>query len=295
MPAQEGCDFTGRKSKTGRRRIVNEYNENYSYSIPSVLLILFSNFMQKTLAAFASIALTFTLAPTVQAHQIWLEQPAGPSAVLNFGEFGENLRETSPGLLDKFGQPRATLVSAKGEQPLEVTKTPTGFALSAKAGQGDSIVAEDAHYPLYKTKQADKEGMGAYHPAARYVTGFAAQQPKLALDIVPTGKAGEFKVFFKGEPLPKAKVGVAVQSGWEKKAESDAQGIVRFDFPWQGNYVIETMHADRTPGERPALVAKGAAASTEKYDSVSYVTSLTVAVADGVAPIAAGPAAPANK
>ena len=274
----------GREGQSG-----NEYNENYSYSFCCFL-------MQKTLAAFASVALTFALAANVQAHQIWLEQSAGPTAVLNFGEFGENLREASPGLLDKFGQPRATLVSAKGDRPLEVTKTPVGFTVSAQAAQGESIVAEDAHYPLYKTKQADKEGMGAYHPAARYVTGFAAQQPKLTLDIVPTGKAGEFKVFFKGQALPKAKVGVAVQSGWEKKADSDAQGIVRFDLPWQGNYVIEVMHADRTPGERPALVAKGAAASsTEKYDSVSYVTSLTVAVADGAAPIAAGPAAPANK
>jgi uncharacterized GH25 family protein len=219
--------------------------------------------MHKTLATFA---VALTLATTAQAHQIWLEQPAGQPTVLHFGEFGENLRETSPGLLDKFGQPRATLISAKGEQPLQVTKTATGFSVSGKAAPGDSIVAEDAFYPLFKTRQADKEGMGAYHPAARYVGGFAAQQPKLALDIVPPGNAGEFKVFFKGQPLPKAKVGVAVQSGWEKKAESDAQGLVRFDLPWQGNYVIEAMHSDRTPGERPALAAgKGA----EKFDSAA--------------------------
>lgn len=241
---------------------------------------------------FAAVAVSFTLVASVQAHQIWLEQPAGQPTVLNFGEFGENLRETSPGLLDKFGQPRATLISAQGEQALDVVKTATGFTIAGKAAAGESIVAEDPFYPLYKTKQADREGMGAYHPAARYVSGFTAQQPKLALDVVPTGRSGEFQVFFKGQPLPKAKVGVAVQSGWEKKAESDAQGLVRFDLPWQGRYVVEATHSDRTPGERAALAAgKGA----EKYDSVSYVTSLTVAVADGIAPVAAGPAATANK
>lgn len=254
--------------------------------------------MSKSLAAFSFVAFSLAFTTGAAAHQIWLEQGAGSSTVLNFGEFGENLRETSPGLLDKFGRPRATLVSAQGEKPLDVAKAATGFTVAGRAAPGESIVAEDAFYPLYKMKLADRDGMGAYHPAARYVSGYAAQQPRLALDVVPTGRSGEFQVVYKGRPLPKAKVGVAVQSGWEKKAESDAQGLVRFDLPWQGNYVIEATHTDRTPGERATLAAgtgTGAGPAVEAYDSVSYVTSLTVALADGIAPIAAGPAAPAHK
>ncbi|HEY1397102.1 hypothetical protein [Roseateles sp.] len=109
-------------------------------------------------------------AGAAQAHQIWIEQAAGANerAVVRFGEFGENLREASPGLLDKFGQ-------------------------------------------------------------------------------------------------------------------------VRFDLPWKGQYVAEVAHTDKTAGERQG--PKGA----EKYDGVSYVTSLTVLKADGVEPIAAGPAATPNK
>ena len=38
---------------------------------------------------------------TAQAHQVWLENDGG-QAQLFFGEFNDNLRETSPGALDKF-------------------------------------------------------------------------------------------------------------------------------------------------------------------------------------------------
>ena len=96
-------------------------------------------------------------------------------------------------------------------------------------------------------------------------------------------------MFFRGQPLAKAKVSLVTQSGWAKEAQSDEQGLVRFDLPWKGQYVAEVAHTDKTAGERQG--PKGA----EKYDGVSYVTSLTVLKADGVEPIAAGPAATPNK
>lgn len=224
-----------------------------------------------------------------QAHQLWLEQPAGEAAVIRFGEFGDNLREASPGLLDKFGKPVATLVSAQGEKAADGSKSASGFTLPFKAGKGDSIVAEDASYPLYSWKQGDKEMRNWYHPAARLITGFAAQQPRLTLDLVPAGKPGEFKVVFKGQPLPKAKVNLVVQSGWAKEAHADEQGLVKFDMPWKGTYVAEVAHKDSTGGERQG--ANGA----EKYDGVNYVTSLTYVKPDGVAALPAGPAATPNK
>lgn len=47
-----------------------------------------------------------TTALAAQAHHVWLEQDA-QGATLYFGEFGGNLREASPGLLDKFPGPVA--------------------------------------------------------------------------------------------------------------------------------------------------------------------------------------------
>lgn len=238
--------------------------------------------MKKTLILLAA---TLGLASTAHAHQAWLEQADGKAAVLRFGEFAENLRETSPGLLDHFGKPAATLISAKGESPLTITKRADGFGLSSGAAPGQSIAVEDPVFPLRTFKQGDKDITSWVWPAARYVTGFAAQQSKLALDLVPTGTAGEFQVLLKGQPLPKAKVAIAVQSGWGKEAHADEQGKVRFDLPWKGQYVIETSHIDRNPGERAGV------SGAEKYDGINYVTTLSFVKADGAAPFPAGPAA----
>ena len=68
-----------------------------------------------TLIACASL----TAVTSAHAHQVWLEN-AGGQARLHFGEFNENLRESSPGALDKFlGAPALDQRSAAGTQRLE--------------------------------------------------------------------------------------------------------------------------------------------------------------------------------
>lgn len=230
---------------------------------------------------FFAIAALLALVTPCQAHQIWIEQPDGQNAVIRFGEFGENLREASPGLLDKFGKPVGTLITTKGEQKSDASKTANGFTLPFKAAPGDSILAEDASYPLYTWKQQGKDTTNWFLPAARLITSFAAQQPRLALDLVPTGKDGEFKLFFKEQPKAKTKVTLVTESGWTKEAHTDEQGVVKFDMPWKGVYVAEVSFNDRTAGERGA----------EKYDGVSYATTVTYVNADGLAPVPAGPPA----
>ncbi|MBX3665002.1 MAG: cobalt ABC transporter substrate-binding protein [Burkholderiales bacterium] len=246
--------------------------------------------MNKTSIATALTLALLGIAGAAQAHQIWLEQPAGrKTAIVRFGEFGENLRETSPGLLDKFGKPVATLLSAKGEQTVDARKAGSGFELPFGAARGDAIIAEDLNYPLYTWKQGDKETINWYRPAARLITGFAEQQPKLTLDLVPTGKTGEFKLFLKGQPKAKTKVTLVTQSGWAKEGHTDEQGLVKFDMPWSGTYVAEVSVNERSPGERPG------ANGPEKFDGVSYVTTVTYVKSDGMAPIPAGPAATPGK
>lgn len=228
----------------------------------------------------SSLVALAAIAPAAQAHHVWLEQD-GKTVKLQFGEFGLNQRETTPGLLDKFVAPSATLVSAKGDTPLKLEKTAKGYVVSgATLSAGDAIVAEDNAYPGWETTKDGKTSQHIWIPAARLATGFAAQQPKLALDIVPTGTAGGFKVFYKGQPLPKAKVAITVPSGWSKEAESDASGAVKFDLPWKGTYVLETAHTDKTGGERAGV----------QYASASHTSSLTVVQPKGIAAVAAGPA-----
>lgn len=225
---------------------------------------------------------------SAQAHQVWLEQDA-QGAKLYFGEFGENLREASPGLLDKFVKPTGQKVSARGAEPLQVSKTPNGFALAGRAARGESLIAEENTYPVSERKQGDKVTRSIYVPAARLVTDTAKQEPKLTLDLVPTGTlaAGsvEVQAFYKGKPLPKAKVAVVTASGWAQEHHADDAGKLTVSLPWRGTYVLEMSHSDATAGERGA----------EKYDRASYVTSLTLEQADGLAALPASPAAAPNK
>lgn len=222
---------------------------------------------------------------TAQAHHLWIEQNV-QGAQLFFGEFGGNLREVSPGLLDKFGGPVAQRISAKGSEPLQVSKTATGFGLSARAAKGESLVAQDPAYPSFEIK-GDKPGRGIYVPAARLLTDLSKQEPKLTLDLVPTGVSGkdgaEFQAFYKGQPLPKAKVEVITPSGWVQTHHTDEQGKIKASLPWSGTYVLEMPHADHTAGERAG----------EKYDRASYVTSLTLMQPDGL-PALPAPASKAN-
>jgi uncharacterized GH25 family protein len=241
--------------------------------------------MKKTLTAIA-----FAMAAVAaQAHHVWIEQDA-QGAKLYFGEFGGNLREASPGLLDKFVKPTAQRLSAKGDSALEPAKTANGFALGARAGKGESLIAEEASYPVTERKEGDKTTRSIYVPAARLVTDLSQQAPKLTLDLVPTGKSGkegvEFQAFYKGQPLPKAKVELINASGWSQEHHTGDDGKLMVQLPWRGTYVLEMSHRDTAGGER---------AGGEKWDRGSFVTSLTVMSARGLPALPTPPAAPPNK
>ncbi|MDQ1921472.1 DUF4198 domain-containing protein [Massilia pseudoviolaceinigra] len=220
---------------------------------------------------------------SASAHQIWIEQD-GKTAAVYFGEFGDNLREASPGLLDKFVAPSATLIGAGADRKLKLDKTAGAFVLSARAAEGQSIVAEEASYPAFEKKTGDTVVRSIWTPAARLVNGSAAQQARLTLDIVPTGKAGQFQLSYQGKPLAKTKVGVVAQSGWAREAQSDEQGMVNFSMPWKGTYVLEARHTDKTAGQRDG----------KPYDVATYVTTMSMVQTAGATAIAAPPAAKPN-
>lgn len=221
----------------------------------------------RSLAAAALLSLA-TVAPA-SAHFLWLE-PDGEGARLYFGEFEENLREVSPGLLDRFAPPpEARTIASAGEQPLKVEKSPTSFVVTGKRGAGDSIVAEQSR--VNERKQGDKVTRTLGHLAARYVPDFSERKPSLALDIVPAGKPGTIKVFYKGQPLPKAKLELISESGWKRELKTDAQGALVVALPWRGNYVIEVEHLDATAGTL----------GSEAYEAMRLVTTLSFRVADG--------------
>ena len=231
------------------------------------------------LAAVLAIAGVSALAPA-HAHQVWLEN-AGGQARLHFGEFNDNLRETSPGRLDQFkGVP--LLEQQRTDTPAQRVDGQLGkdAFVYATIGSPDTLFAT----PTYPVIDRSKRNLPAmyWQPAARWVASLAKPvAPTAALDLVPTGKPGELKVVYQGAPLPKAKVQLAAPSGWAREAEAGGDGTVTFVTPWKGQYVAEVKHSDKTPGE-----AHGA-----PYGEASYVTTLSFVLAEGMPSPSLPPAA----
>jgi uncharacterized GH25 family protein len=226
----------------------------------------------------AAVVLLFSTTGIASAHHLWLEVD-GQGTRVYFGEFGENLREVSPGSLDRL-QPQAKVVSSSGERPLAVEKKANAFAASGKIDAADSVVVEDARYPVFVRTQGGTTTRSIYWPAARFVPDRAPRQPVLALDVVPAG-GDKFVVSFKGKPLAKAKVTVITPSGWGREIYTSEDGGFDVALPWRGPYVFEVQHADKTPGKR----------GDDAYDQVNYVTSLTVVQPQGIEPLPAPPPA----
>lgn len=215
------------------------------------------------------------------AHHLWLESSDAGTHVY-FGEFGENLRELSPGRLDRL-QPQAKAVSATGEQALAVDKSPTGFVVTGKIDKGDSVIAADLRSPVQARTRDGVTTRSLYRPAARFVPDFSPRKPALELDVVPAGD-GKFQVFFKGKPLAKNKVEVISASGWVREERTGEDGGFAVALPWRGTYVIEVQYADKTPGKQ----------GDDAYDIANYVTTLTVMQPQGLEPLPAPPPAKPN-
>ena len=75
---------------------------------------------------FVAALLSFGLIGSAAAHSIWVERE-GDGARIYFGEFDENLREASPGLLDRL-KPEAKV--AGSDKALKVDKQAGFFAVA---------------------------------------------------------------------------------------------------------------------------------------------------------------------
>jgi hypothetical protein len=212
----------------------------------------------------ALLALSFIGAAS--AHSLWLERQ-GDGLQLYFGEFEENLREASPGLLDRLS-PQAKVAMA-GDKALKVDKTAGFFTVAGAVSADDSVVAEDVR--IAERRGGEKPVRVLARLGARYVADFKERPPINTLDVVPAGKPGAFKVFYQGKPLAKAKLELIAESGWKREFKTDEQGAVEAPLPWRGTYVIEVQHSDATPGKL----------GEEAYDTLRCASTLSFRLADG--------------
>ncbi len=214
--------------------------------------------MKTLLSLFTLVTLTFSL----HAHSVWIEDTPDGHLVVRFGEFGDEL-EKSPGNLDGLTQVVAFTKGADGKPtPFEVQKKADHYFL-AGALSTQAVQAESGFSVL------GKEGKPARKPlfyARWHQTTSGAGTPALTFDIVPTGVAGEVRVYFRGQPLPDVKVTLHAPTGPDQEIIADKEGRAHFTADKPGLYLLTCSHQRETiNGFSVGL----------PYDAVSHNCSLT--------------------
>jgi len=206
-----------------------------------------------------------SLVPSVNAHYVWLERDGDGPARAYFGEWIDNIREKTGGLLDRFKAPRAFLGTSN--DPLPVKRNENNLEFNA-AGRGDVRFVDSSVPP-----REDKEKGGVTKTIYYAKAGRAETVAKLDLELVPTTANGNtFVLLFFGSPLPKTELTIIGPSKWEKPLVTDEQGRVTLPIPWAGRYVLEVTYFDEKPGD----------SGTEKFNRTRHISSLSFVQQDGI-------------
>jgi len=212
-----------------------------------------------------SAILLLALSENAQAHFVWLERDGDGPARAYFGEWIDDIREKTGGLLDRFKAPRAFLGTSNDLLP--VKRNENNLEFNAK-GRGD-VRFVDSSVPA----REDKEKGGATKTIYYAKAGRAETAAKLDLELVPTTANGNTIVLvFFGAPLPKAEITIIGPPKWEKPLVTDEQGRVTLRTPWVGRYVLEVTHFDEKAG----------GSGDEKFNRTRHISSLSFVEQQGI-------------
>jgi hypothetical protein len=179
----------------------------------------------------------FTLCATnyAHAHAVWIE-PSDNQLVIRFAEPDGNL-EKSPGYLDSLSPPIAFLLVTNAPVAIEAPKKSDHFLLVG-ASPTNTVCAETA----FTVRAGRKPNFYArWQPA-----GAGAATPLLTLDLVPTGKAGEVRAYFRGQPLGGIKATLRTPDEKETEITADAEGFLHFTPNQSGQYLLTIAHHRET-------------------------------------------------
>jgi len=220
--------------------------------------------MIKLISLFTILA-KLSLASSAQAHFVWLERDGEGPARAYFGEWIDDIREKTGGLLDRFKTPRAFV--GAGTEPLPVKRNQNNLEINAK-GRGDVRLVDDTIPP-----REDNEKGGSTKTIYYAKAGRAETAARLDLELVPTApNANTFVLLFFAAPLPKAELTIIGPSKWEKPLVTDAQGRITLPTPWAGRYVLEVTHFDEKTG----------GSGNEKFNRTRHISSLSFVQQDGI-------------
>jgi hypothetical protein len=208
---------------------------------------------------------TLSLIPFVHAHYVWLERDGNGPARAYLGEWIDDVREKSGGMLDRIKAPRVFLGASS--DPLPVKRNENSLEINIK-GHGDVRLVDSSMPP-----REDKEKGGTIKTIYYAKAGRAETAAKLDLELVPTAPNGNTLVLlFHGAPLPKAEVTLVGPSKWQKPLVTDDKGQITLPTPRAGRYVLEVTHFDEKP----------AGGGNEKSNRTRHISSLSFVQQRGI-------------
>ena len=172
------------------------------------------------------------MATTTRAHSVWIEPDGDNQLVIRFAEPGDAF-ETSPGYLDNLSTPIAFTLTTKALLVVETRKEPDRFLL---------IGASVTNVACVETSFTVRGGRKPYFYARWQPVGAGTAKPLLTLDLVPTGKSGEVRAWFRGKPLGSVAATLRTPDGKDQKLTADADGFLHFKTEKPGQYLLTIAH-----------------------------------------------------
>lgn len=199
-----------------------------------------------------------------QAHYIWIEL-GSPAKIgqeqeihIYYGEFNEGVREIKGGRLEELQGIVAWVIAPDGKQtPLTLTTESKFFRTSFTPGQQGKyvVVAVNTVRDVVDWSMHDIGIVRPVYYASREISVGNSQQvseifpPEAVILITSTPREkNAFQITFKGKPLASAKVFFHAPNEWSKQLTTDKNGVVKFNPLWKGQYIIECIYPEKTPG-----------------------------------------------
>lgn len=202
------------------------------------------NFIKPLLATVCCASLLVSGA--AHAHYLWLES-GKTDASLYYGEVDAQLKEKSPGKLDRINGAQAFVLKGSDLKAVEVNRTPTHLAIGS--GKASTVLALEESVAVVDLSK-NNLGMAKSNYYARLgQPAIVGATSPLALDIAQGDKPNSFILLYRGQPLKNAKLEVIAPNTWMQEHQTNTQGIVEINTPWRGQYVVHVLHIDRTVGE----------------------------------------------
>jgi hypothetical protein len=199
--------------------------------------------------------LSFTVAAIavaiqINAHSVYFEPNDQGQLIARFGEFGDD-PETSPGYLDSLDTPSAWTSRGQGKLEAVALEKKEDHFTTKLSEQHDAFIQSGFPIMTRGSSPARKP-----HFYARWTRSFKdAAQPAMTLDIVPTGKPGEVRIFFRNQPLAGVELTLYTPEANDQDLESDENGFVRFASDEKGLFMLKIgrFREERTGFDRGLL------------------------------------------